>query len=410
MSALKYYFAGTASWYFSYGIQAVIFAWLVTMVLHESPKFVGAAQMAMLLPAMLLMLVGGSLADHYGGRRLVMLGHLLAIAASLFLILLIAFDQFSYMGIIVFAIVMGTVQAIVAPARDGLLALVAQGRIQRRVMQASMIQFGVQMLGFIAASFADHTGAILILGIQCVSLILGILAYSRLQVGFPAPSVSTHPSLRQIFASIHEGYLTVRQSPSMRMVVVQNCAMGMFFMGSYIVTIPLIVRETYGGSAAELSYLNTTNSLGLVITIMLLLKLGDIKRQGRALLLAQGIGCFCLAGSGLGIGFEWMVVFIFAWGICGGVAMTMSRTVMQEQAPADQRARMMAFYSFSFMGSGPIGALFCGFLADAVGPENALIVSSVLMLTVVTVVSLISSLWGLNTEPVREQQVEQVET
>ena len=50
MKPLHYYFAGTGSWYLAYGIQMVVFTWLVTMVLNESPNKVGIAQMAMLLP------------------------------------------------------------------------------------------------------------------------------------------------------------------------------------------------------------------------------------------------------------------------------------------------------------------------------------------------------------------------
>lgn len=398
MSALGYYFTGTGTWFFAWGIQSVIFAWLVTMVLHETPRMVGVAQMALLLPSTILMLLGGSLADHYGGRRLVLVGHGLAALVPLFLIFMITSDQLTYAVMIIAAVCMGTSQAVVTPARDGLLALVAEGRIQRRVVQASMIQFGVQMIGFLIASVADLAGAESVLAIQTLALVAGMFAYKKLETGFASGDSGAHITIAEIFKSISDGYASVRRSPSMRMVVVQNCAMGLFFMGSYIVTIPLIVREIYSGSSTELAYLNAANSLGLVITIMLLLRFGDIKRQGMALLLAQGIGCFFLAAAGLGMGFGLMLLAIFAWGICGGVAMTMSRTIMQEQSPENQRARMMAFYAFSFMGSGPLGALLNGFVADALGPENALIAASIMMFVVVILVALTSGLWQLNAD------------
>ena len=50
-----------------------MFAWLVTMVLRESPERVGFAQMALLLPGTLLILIGGSYSDRFGGRRVVVL-------------------------------------------------------------------------------------------------------------------------------------------------------------------------------------------------------------------------------------------------------------------------------------------------------------------------------------------------
>ena len=73
----------------------------------------------------------------------------------------------------------------------------------------------------------------------------------------------------------------------------------------------------------------------------------------------------------------------------------MSRIIMQEQAPEDQRARMMAFFAFSFMGSGPIGAIFSGFLVEWFGPVIALTIASILMFLVVVIVALTSQLWNL---------------
>ncbi len=400
MKPLHTYFIGTGSWFFAYGIQTVTFAWLVTIVLNESADRVGFAQMFFLAPAIVLMLVGGSLADQYGGRIVAFYGQILAASAPIFLTIMMISDHFTYVTLLIFALMMGCAQSLVTPARDGLLALVADGRIQRKVVQASLVQFSVQMLGFITASFADRTGAIVILLIQSAALFAGAVAFLRLKVPHIAPTRTRDQNLLgQITSSIREGFQTVKASPPMRMVVLQNCAMGIFFMGSYLVTLPILVRELYNGSAQELSFMNAANALGLVLTIFFLLRIGDIHRQGRALLIAQGIGACALASAGAGAGLQALIFSVFCWGLCGGIAMTMSRTIMQEQAPEHQRARMMAFYSFSFMGSGPIGAIFCGYLVVWLGPAMALIIASMSMLCVVIMVSLTSRLWSLNTRP-----------
>jgi MFS family permease len=75
--------------------------------------------------------------------------------------------------------------------------------------------------------------------------------------------------------------------------------------------------------------------------------------------------------------------------------MTMSRTIMQEQAPDNQRGRVMSFFSFSFMGAGPVGALLCGYLVEALGPQLALSLAAGAMLLVILIVALASSLWRL---------------
>ena len=371
MRSLQYYLLGTGTWFLGYGIQGVMFAWLVTMVLRESPEMVGFAQMTILLPGMLLILVGGSYTDRFGGRRIAMVAQAVGACAPLLLLVLLWQDRLNYSSMLVYAVLIGCAQAFVTPARDGLLNQVASGRVQRTVMLTSTIQFGLQIFGFMIASLADFAGPLIILATQSMILFIGVLGFR----GIPAIAVPL-PAKNPLLRSVIEGARTVLSSASMRMVVMQNVAMGMFFMGSYIVTMPLLVREVFNGSAQDLAFMNGANSLGLVITILILLRLGDVRRVGRALVLAQAIGSVMLGCAALAQGFLLFVLALFFWGVCGGLAMTMSRTIMQEQAPDAQRGRVMSFYSFSFMGSGPIGALLSGYLVEQVGPQSALLVSA----------------------------------
>jgi MFS family permease len=343
----------------------------------------------------LFMLPGGSLADQIGGRRVAITGHILASLAPLFLIIITLTNNLNYSTVLIFAVIMGTAQALITPSRDGLLALVAEGEIQKRVVTVSVVQFGIQLLGFVIASFADDLGVVFILSIQFITLSLGAISYIKLKVKFEPPVRLANNIIRQVIQSVHEGYLTVRTSSAMRTVVAQNIAVGIFFMGAYTVTIPLLIREVYQGSAAEISWINAGNSLGLITTVLLLMRFGNIVRKGRALLLAQFIGCFALAGGALGYGILSLILFTYFWGMCGGISMTMSRTIMQEKSPPHQRGRMMAFYSFSFMGSGPIGALFSGYLCEWLGPMHALMISSLLMALVITVIYFRSTLWKI---------------
>ena len=373
-----------------------MFAWLVTMVLHETPQMVGVAQMAMLVPVMLLMLFGGGVADALGGRRIAILAQSFAVVPSIGLLLVLAFDALDFRLMIIYAVAMGCATAFVTPARDGLLNLVAEGRIQRTVTLVSLIQFGVQMVGFTVAGLAGRIGPLAVIGFQTAVLIVGAVAYTRL----PSPPVRSvvMPSLRELVGSVVEGSQTVLRSDSMRPVVVQNIAMGICFMGSYIVAMPLLVREVYQGDAADLSMVMIANALGLVTSILLLLLGGGLRRQGRALLLAHFLGCIFLAAAGLDFGFWAAIVCIYLWGACGGVAMSMSRTIMQEAAPDGQRGRVMAFFSFSFMGAGPLGALIAGYLVGWVGPPLALFISSATLMVVIVAVALTSSLWNMTAD------------
>ena len=396
MKPLNYYFIGAGSWFLAFGIQSVVFAWLVTMALNETADRVGIAQMAFMLPTMIFVLLGGSLADHYGGKRMAIIGHILASLAPLFLAMTVLTGELTYTSVIIFAVIMGTAQALITPARDGLLPLVAAGKIQRLVVQVSMIQFGIQAFGFLIAAFADDLGAATMLLLQMTALLIGMFAFIKLKLPYQPPAKADRHLFKQIAESVKEGFQTVKASPDLRIVAFQNMAMGTFFMGSYIVTIPLLIREFYQGGSVELSWLNGANSAGIVLTILYLMRKGDIQRQGRALLLAQGFGSVALACGGLGLGFYTLLASVFVWGMCGGFALTMSRTIMQERAPEKQRARIMAFYSFSLLGAVPLGALLSGYLVRWLGPSDALLVSCFSMLVFVLFTSLRSVLWGLD--------------
>ena len=396
MKPLHYYLLGTGSWFLSYGVQAVIFAWLVTIVLRESPDMVGIAQMTLLAPVMFLILIGGSVADQFGGKPIAIIGQSLAVLCVLSLALVIYLELFSYSVLLIFALCQGCAQALVTPARDGLLPLVADGKIQRTVVQVTLMQFGVQMLGFLCASFADDAGAVVILLFQSVTLSIGIVALSRIKIPQVESTVREHHLIKHLRLSIKTGMQTVMQSPPMRAVLVLNCAMGLFFMSTYMVTVPLLLREVYGGGSSQLSWTNIANSSGLILMIVCLLRIGDLRRQGRALLVAHGIGALALASAALGAGFTSLLVSVSVWGFCGGLAVTSSRSIMQELAPSDQRSRTMAFYSLSFMGAGPVGALFSGYMSKWLGPEMALLCSASTMMVVVIAVAIWSSLWQLD--------------
>ncbi len=390
---LPYYYTGVATWFFAAGLQAVMFAWLVAMVLFEAPSKVGIAQTMFLLPGLMFLLVGGSVAERYGAARVAFVTHLLGILPPLFLAAAIYYDALSFSAMLVYAVAMGFIQAIVTPARDGLLNDVAAGRVQRTVMMSSLVQVGMQLVGVAVAGFADRTGGAFLLCVQSAVIAIGALAFRPLR----GSKQASNPSL-SMSKAIRDGAATVFASPAMRAVCLQNLAMGTFFMGSFIVTLPLLVREVFAGSASELSYLNGANAAGMSMTIIVLLRFGVVARPGRALLLALGMGSLVLAFAGIAPSLPLLIFVSFIWGVCGGVAITMARTIMQEQAPADQRSRVMSIHSLTFMGAGPLGTMLAGYMVEDMGPQLSVMGAAGGMGVVVVLMLLFTSLWRVTTQ------------
>ena len=403
MRPLHYYLVGTSGWFVCNGIQTVMFAWLVTIVLRESPSMVGVAQTAMLVPAMLLMLVGGSVADRYGGRRVAVLSQVAATVPVVALWVVLSRDSLTFGFMIGFAVAMGCAQAFLTPARDGLLNQVAGRHIQRTVALVTLVQFGIQIVAFLVAGQADRVGGGPIVLVQAAALLIGTVALARVAVpSITAPQGPSGSAGGALARSVADGARTVMASRSMRLVVLQNFAMGIFFMGPYVVTIPLLVRETYHGNASDLAWLSTANAVGLVAAVCVLLLVGEVRRQGRLLLVATGVGAVALGLAGVGLEFPAFVVCVGGWGSCAGLGMSMARTIMQEQAPRDQRGRVMAFFSFSFMSSAPLGTMLSGLMVEWWGAERALVVCAIAMLAAISAVGFASSLWRMDARELRE--------
>ena len=399
-AGLRAYLTGTALFLIPGGIQVVLFPWLVVVQLHESPVWVGTAQMANQLPMLLLILWGGWLGDQVDQRRLLIGLHLGMMVPPLVMAAVIGVGALTYGALIVWAIVGGAFAAFAQPARDALLNRVASGDIQRVVTLAVGVQFGVQIVGFGFGAAAGTVGPIPVMILQALFMLAAAVAIARVPPPPPATArrVAT-PALR----SIADGIVMAWQSPIIRPVVLLTFAVGVFFAGAYLVLIPLMVRDIYQGGALEIAFAFAANMLGTCTVIAILMRRGGIDRPGRALLIGALVSSTTLSMLHLSLPQIWFYVVIYFWGCCGGISMTLSRSLVQEVAPASHRARLMSVYSLGMMGGMPLGSLFLGAVADVAGAKGAVLVAAGGMACVALLVWLTSGLWHARRQLVADE-------
>ena len=392
---LRWYLTSSAFVLVPGGIQAVLFPWLVAVYLHESPTRVGVAQMAGQLPMLLLILVGGLLGDRVNQRRLLIRLHTLMLVPPLLMAALVYGGLLAYPLLIGWALVGGVLGAFAQPARDALLSRVAGQDVQRVVMLATAVQFGVQVVGFGLGSMADRTGPAPLMITQAAFMALCVWATARLPDLAAEPTrVQGHP-----LRDIGEGLAIAWRSPSIRPALMLVFAVGLFFAGTYMVVLPLMVRDIYHGGAGGMAASFALNMLGTVCTIFLLMRRGGIERPGRALLLGGAVSSCVLFGLHLPLPMWGFYIITFIWGMCGGISMTMGRAIVQEAAPASHRARVMSVYSLGMMGGMPIGSVVLGWCVGQFGARNAVLVPVIGMACVLVVVALTTRLWTITRAP-----------
>jgi len=370
-SRYRWYLATAASWFGGVGLQQVLTPWLVVGELRASAEWTGTVQMASMLPALFLLLVGGAVADRRDPRRLLVLLHLLAALPSLAL------------G---FAIerrppAMGALGAFSNPARDSMLSQVAGRDVMRAVTGLTIAQFASQGVGMLAAGSARWLGTAPVLIAQAAIVALGALLVLGVPVRASAPASLAPPG------EYLAGLRIVLRSP-LRTVLVLTCGIGFLFSASYNVVLPVLVRDVYGGDVQDVSLVMLTFPLGTIAGSFVLLSRGGIRRKGRALLLSLALAAASVIGCGLGLPFPFVVGAGLAWGLAGAVFLNMGRTLFQVRAPEAERARVLAVNQLGFMAAGPLGALLSGFVAGELGPRTALVSFGAGMLALVGLVTL----------------------
>lgn len=382
------------AWFLGFGVQMVLFPYLVRVVLHEGEIRFGLAQMCLQLPTTLLILIGGFVADRADGRRIVIAACLAATATFLTLGALVAAGRLTYGLIIAYALTVGTIGAFAMPARDSLLSLVAppEGGLQKAVAGASLAQFGGQILGMLAAMLTPFVGVTALLFGQGALLGAATLAALRIR---PRPAAHRPPReghpLRFLAGQIGGGFSAVAASPVIGPVLILSVGMGVSFFGAFAVLLPLIVQSHFpmdaGGRgnpaiAAALGVFMLCFWSGSMVSAMALARRPP-RRKGMVYLAALAFGCLVLLACALPMPLWMLCGLNLLWGTGGGVAMTLSRGLVQEYAPADRRARVLSIFTLGQMGGGPIGAVAYGVLAHAIGPRLSILVPALGMLAIV---------------------------
>jgi MFS family permease len=388
--AFPWYLAGIACWFSSSGLQTIVFPWLVTVVLHEPAARVGIAQMALSAPSILLMALGGAVADRAEVRRLLARGHLLAALPPLALAGAVAQGWLSYGALIAYALAVGTLGAFVMPARDAMLGRVAGDNLGRAVAVMTATQFAAQLAGIAAGAAAGRVGATALLVTQGVVLALGGLATLRLP---PAPPAAHAEESR--LAAMRDGLREALASAVIWPVLAAQLAVGVLYVGAFLVILPLLVRDVYAGGSLELSLVSFCFWGGTIAATLTQIRLGSLARPGRAIVLALAFGAVVLAAMSLALPLGGLLFLCLAWGLGAGVVMTQGRTLVQAAAPPSHRARILSLFQLGLMGGGPIGALLIGYLTALTGPRAAAVYPAAVMLLILAALWSRSRLWRL---------------
>jgi MFS family permease len=382
--SFPWYVAGVATWFGAFGMQQVLFSWLVVGELHAEARWVGVAQSASMIPTFLLLLLGGALADRHDRRGLLIRLHLAATALALGLVSVVAGGALSLGLLIGYALAIGSITAFVMPARDALLSEVVGANVMRAVTAMTLVQWGSQAAGAFVGGSARWIGTVPALVLLAATFLAGAPTIARLAKA-PPPTGAPHAALR--LSDLWIGVREVARSPLLRPVAVLLTAVGALFVGPMMVVFPLLIRDYYGGDVAQLSWLQMCFPIGTILGSLALLARGGVRRKGLAQVASLVSGSASLGVVGFGLPLWGTLLAVVSWGLGAAVFMNSGRTVFQEQAPPAVRGKVLSVYMLAFMGaSGLVGAPVSGLMVGWLGPLATCFAASASMLAVVALV------------------------
>ncbi|MCP4006393.1 MAG: MFS transporter [bacterium] len=382
-AGFQLYAFAVASWFSAWGIQGVLFSWLIVNDLGAPAEWVGAAQFSLVAPGVLLLL-GGATADRFDRISLMTGIHIVAAGIVAALALVVLGGKLSFPYVIAYALALGTASSFLHPARDAVLSDVAGSDLPRAVVGTTLIQFVASGGAAFLAGFARYVGSPAMLGVQSAILLVGVVAIRRL----PRSSSHTRVDARPRFSDLGTGLVEVLRSRDLLPVFLLVLGVGFFFQGAYFVVYPLLVRDFYQGDVGELGALIGVFPIGVVVGSVLLLRGLSFKRRGRAMAIAQALAACCLLITSLGVPYPLALLAGLGWGLSGSVFLNVGRTIFQERALGANRARVLSVYPLGFFVAGAVGSPAAGLLAGAVGPLGAFAFAGAGMLVFVSAVAL----------------------
>jgi len=337
-------------------------AWLIHTRLRD-PFYLGLRAFAADAPLIAFMLVGGAVADRVDRRRILLTSNLLQMSFAVALGLLYAADRLGIAAILTFAFLTGLTQSQSAPTYQAVItSLVPPRRIQNAVALNSL-QFNLsRAIGpAIAGLLLARAGTGACFAVNAASFLAVIAALWRIEV--PAHA---EPPKEGLGRSLGTAFRHVAASPTLAALILIAGA-GSFLAFPLITYLPVIAGDVLKTGAEGFSLLLSSFGIGAIVGAVATAQRGHVAGRGRTLLLALVVYGVATAAAVSSSRQPLSMACLLVSGFSMVTAFSTVNSLVQENAPAPLKGRVLGIYGFAFRGGMPLGSLTAGVLVRSLG-------------------------------------------
>jgi MFS family permease len=368
-------------------IEHVISYWMAFQKFH-SPALGGFAVVSHWLPFLLFSVPAGALADRYDPRRIIQCGMALFIIASLGWGFFFITDSLEIWHAMVLLVVHGFAGVLWQTSSQLLLHdIVGPAHLQSAVrLNATARYLGVLVGPAVGGLLMLTLGPIYGIFLNAVFYLPLVLWLWKAPYG---PRFRTTPSAppRAVsgFADIAQTMRDIAQHRVIVSMVLLAGAASFFVGNSYHAQMPNFAQDLgHGDPGVTYSVLLAADASGALIAGLALERLGLLAMSPRTALLlaslwAASLGCFALASN-----YALAVGLLFVAGFFELAFSSMAQTLVQLNAPATIRGRVIGLFNMAALGMRAFSGVTVGLAGSLVGVHASLAVSAVALVLLIS--------------------------
>jgi MFS family permease len=371
----RLWFKGQIVSLFGTWMQTTAQGFLIFELTH-SPAYLGYVGFASGIPAWLLTLYGGVIADRMSRRTLLIITQTSMMVFAFILAALAFLHMVQPWHVVLLSFCLGTANAFDAPARQAFVGeMVDRDHLTNAIALNATMFHTATAIGPAAAGITYALfGPAWCFTINGVSFIAVIVALKTMKLE-PQEHL-THAGGEGKFK---EGILYVVRHDLIR-VIIGIVALNSMFTLSLTTLIPAWSVTILGGDATTNGFLNSARGMGSLMGALMIATLGRITYRGKLVTFGSFLAPVLLLVFAF---IHWLPVSLAVMaGIGLGTIMVMNlaNALVQTSTPEHLRGRVMGAYTWIFFGFMPIGALWSGELAARFGLADAVIINGLIAL------------------------------
>jgi MFS family permease len=347
--------------------------------LTHSPIYLGYIGFAAGLPTWIFMLYGGVIADRIPRRDVLVITQSVMMALAAILAVFTFLHLIQPWEIILLAFCLGTANAFDAPSRISFVnELVARKDLTNGIaLNATMFNIATATGPAIAGITYAVAGPAWCFTINAISFIGVIIALRKMKLD----KTVMEKSSRSVAHDLKEGLKYAVTHPVVRIIILLVATMSIFGL-SFITLLPAWAVKILGGDSATNGFLQSARGIGALASALLIASLGRFSYRGKLLTFGSISFPLLMFTFSFVHWFPLSLLVILAMGFALILTMNLCNASVQTLVPDNLRGRVMSVYTFTFFGFLPLGSLLMGALAQNFGEPEAILVCSIVTLTV----------------------------